>query len=159
MTDASQKRMVDFMLLTLKHLLVTLGLIAGGVLLGCFIARNAGLPEGSWAFIVLAVLAATVFGLGWPLYRAFHLRPLCLPRCPHCGRLHGNYHIPPEAWPCAVLICVSCGNPTRLCLSRKRPQDIGHDIPSLYLRWPEFLGLWRPVHGPKAQSVAPGPDP
>jgi len=30
-------------------------------------------------------------------------------------------------------------------MTRKKPMDIGDGIPGLYLYWPEFVGLWRPV--------------
>jgi hypothetical protein len=30
-------------------------------------------------------------------------------------------------------------------MSRKKPVDIEDGIPGLYLYWPEFVGLWRPV--------------
>jgi hypothetical protein len=144
------------MLLTLKHLLLTATLMGVGAALAGGIAHEAyaaGLPEVFCFFFVLAGMAVTVFGLGWPLCRFMHLRPMVLPLCPHCGKRHGNYHIPPEAWPCAVLICVSCGKPTILYLSRKKPMDVKPDIPGLYLRWPEILGCWRRVPDPKATIV------
>src|SRR2546421_89081 len=72
-----------------------------------------------------------------------HVRPIALPFCPRCGKRHGNYHIPAEAWPVCILFCHSCGQPVRLCLMRTPPADLTNDLPTLYLRWPEFLGIWR----------------
>lgn len=144
------------MLFTLKHLSLTLGLFGLGtfVCAGAFDAflRETGLPEPLWVLLLLTTSILTVLGLSWPLYRLIHLRPLGLPFCPHCRRRHGNYHLPADAGPCGILVCVRCGKPTRLCLTRKMPADIGADMPSLYLRWPEFLGLWRPVQAAGARA-------
>ena len=135
------------MLLTLKHLLVTIGLLALGV--GGFLplVGMAHLPQGiSW--ICGLGVALPLLGLSWPLYRLMHLRPIGLPPCLHCGKLHGNYHVPADAWPCGVLICVWCGKPTRFHMTRKEPLDTKADMPNLYLHWPEFVGLWRAIQNP-----------
>ncbi|MCX5655703.1 MAG: hypothetical protein NTY65_13775 [Planctomycetota bacterium] len=144
------------MLFTLKHLLLTtglLGLSAGllGAVLGDLLRE--AVPESLGVLLILGCSILTLLGLSWPIYRLIHLRPLGLPFCPHCRKRHGNYHVPANAWPDAILLCVWCGKPTRLCLTRKKPADIGADVPSLYLRWPEFLGLWRPVHASGIQAV------
>jgi len=106
-------------------LLLTVGLIGAalGAALG-FIKplEIAGLPKGVVALLLaIGAFALPLFGLSWPLYRLMHLRPLCLPICPHCGK------------------------PTRFCMSRKKPVDSEDGIPGLYVYWPEFVGLWRPV--------------
>jgi hypothetical protein len=140
------RRLAD-MLLTLRHLLLTVVLVTAGIAFPVLLAGVAGLPEVSvfWAFGGVGV---ALFGLGWPLYRLMHLRPIGLPRCPHCRKLHANYHAPADAWPSGVLVCVSCGKPTRFYMSRKKPLDNKSDMPGLYLYWPEFIGLWRPVEDP-----------
>jgi hypothetical protein len=135
------------MLMTRKHLLLTIGFIVAGIELTIPLFRSAGLPEGVGMCLMGAGGALALFVLSWPLYRIIHLRPIGLPICPHCGKLHGNYHVPADAWPSGILVCVSCRKPTRFCMSRKRPVDRGDGIPGLYLYWPEFLGLWRPVQG------------
>jgi hypothetical protein len=145
------------MLFTLKHLSLTLGLFGLGTFVfagafDAFLREEACLPEPLFVLLLLTTSILTVLGLSWPLYRLIHLRPLGLPFCPHCRKRHGNYHVPANAWPDAILLCVWCGKPTRLCLTRKKPADIGADVPSLYLRWPEFLGLWRPVHAAGASA-------
>jgi hypothetical protein len=147
------------MLFTLKHLLLTVGLLGlgafvfGGVF-GDFLREAPGLPEPLRDLLLLGASILTVLGLSWPLYRLMRLRPLGLPFCPHCRKRHGNYHVPANAWPDAILLCVWCGKPTRLCLTRNKPAGIGTEVPSLYLRWPEFLGLWRPVHASGIQAAA-----
>ena len=132
------------MLMTLKHLLVTIGLTGVGVGLSPLF-MIAGLPECAAGLCVTAAGVLALFSLSWPLYRLMHLRPICLPVCPHCGKRHGNYHVPADAWPSGILVCVSCGMSTRYFMSRKKPVKIDPNIPGLYLYWPEFVGLWRRV--------------
>ncbi len=141
------------MLLTLAHLLLTVGLIAIGPCLGALIADSVAIPEPWKTIFVSGFTLYLLLGLSWPIYRCLHLRPMGLPFCPHCGKRHGNYHIPAEAWPVAILFCHSCGQPVRLCLMRKPPADIAKDMPTLYLRWPEFLGIWR---GMELGNTPPG---
>jgi hypothetical protein len=132
------------MLWTLNHVLLTAGLFTCGIVATAGVLRQtANLPEFLAVPFMCTGALLLVLGLSWPLYRLVHLRPLGLPRCPHCHKLHANYHVPAAAWPRAVLVCVSCGKPTRLCLTWRKPVDHNTDMPSLYLRWPQFLGLWR----------------
>jgi hypothetical protein len=133
------------MLFTLKHLLLTVALIGTGIFLPMPLLKGTGMPDGITGLCMFGGGAFTLFALGWPLYRLMHLRPIGLPPCLHCGKRHGNYHVPAEAWPCGILVCVSCGMPTRLYMSRKKPLDNKSDVPGLYLYWPEFVGIWRQV--------------
>jgi hypothetical protein len=129
------------MLFTLKHLLVIIAVLFGGAITGIFIARSLGLQEDSGLFSILAsLLYLGIFCSS--IFKFLRLRPLILPRCPHCNKRHGNYHIPPEAWPTTILLCISCGHPTLLHLTQKVSTD--SSIPGLYLRWPRFLGFWKP---------------
>jgi hypothetical protein len=146
------------MLYTLKHLLVTIGLIGvvlpAGIGLTDALTEVIDLSENVRALCAIGTSDLAFFGLGWPLYRFMHLRPLRLPICPHCKKRHGNYHVPADAWPSGILICVSCGKPTRLYMNRKKPVDDGDGIPGLYLYWPEFVGFWRPVQDSTKNDVS-----
>src|SRR4051794_14312083 len=121
------------MLFTAAHLLLTIGLLSFCALLGGMGIASVSTSEALvwWGGAASAVFALLM--LSWPLYRLGHLRPLGLPFCPHCAARHYNCHVPPDAWPIAILFCATCEKPVRLCLTR---------TPSLYLRWPEFLGIW-----------------
>jgi hypothetical protein len=136
------------MLVTLKHFFVTLGLMSGSLLIVPALqtlATRWGLCElaGNAAAFVIAL--SMFVALCWPIYRLFRLRPLILPICPHCQNRHGNYHIDSEAWPDGVLICIHCQRPVRLLLAgNAAPEDVS-DMPVLRLKWPKFLGLWKPA--------------
>jgi hypothetical protein len=132
------------MLFTLRHLLVTITLFTVGVVVCIALFQTIGVPSN--ALSVLGVFGGgvlTLVFLSWPIYQILHLRPIGLPPCLHCGKSHGNYHVPADSWPCGVLICSSCGKPTRFYMSHKRPFDERDNMPILYLHWPEFLGIWR----------------
>ena len=140
------------MLVTLKHLLVTVGLFMMGLLILPVLhdaSDRFAAPEAVAVPVMIALGCGAVIFLSWPVYRVLHLRPLILPICPRCGKRHTNYHVPAAAWPDAVLVCVHCEAPLRLLLTRKAPPnpptDIPTDIPTVNLRWPEFLGMWRKV--------------
>jgi hypothetical protein len=106
------------MLITVMHLLVIILLFSGGVLCGVPPTKSAGLGEGI-SLVVCMVFAILVLALlGWPVFKVLSLRPLILPTCPSCGRRHVNYHLPRDAWPDPVIICVCCGKPLRLALRR-----------------------------------------
>ena len=136
------------MLWTLKHLLVTVGMLALGMALLPIVHAGSdrfGVSAPvTMAAAIAAVLVPTIV-FTWPIYRLLRLRPLILPLCPHCHKRHANYHIPGNAWPDAVLVCVHCQRPVRLVLSRKAVPDRRSDIPTMALGWPEFLGIWRKV--------------
>jgi hypothetical protein len=140
------------MLMTLKHLLLTVVVFAAGLLASAPLARSRVLPEPLPVLCVLGGGALAVLVLSWPLYRLLHLRPLGLPYCPHCGNQHGNYHCPADAWPSGILVCDICQKPTLYHMSRKRPPDPRPDMPNLYLYWPEFLGRWRLAQDPPKRA-------
>jgi hypothetical protein len=126
------------MIATLLHMLVTIGLVFGGMLLSLSLPAAELLT--AVAMLVLPLLMVLL--LSWPVYRLLHLRPLILPKCPSCGLRH-NYHVPSEAWPVAVLVCPHCGEPFRIVLTGRPDIAVTPDLPTLGLRWPAFLGLWR----------------
>jgi hypothetical protein len=132
-------------LITLRHLLVLILLISGSMVA---VASAAGaLAVGEQVAVVAALLSAPVALVlfGWPIFRLLSLRPLTLPYCPHCGNRHANYHVPPDAWPYAVIVCIHCGQPLRLILSTSRRVITPSPLATVALRWPGFLGLWRRV--------------
>ena len=131
------------MLITFFHLLALVGILSVGAVTGQLLANSMKLPELMGLFVCVAGTISALLLLGSLVFRKLYLRPLILPSCPECEKRHGNYHIPSESWPTAILVCVHCGQPTRLCLDRKRlPEEID-SIPTLYLNRPSFLGLWK----------------
>ena len=135
------------MLLTLRHLMLTLLVFTSGSVVAVLLAQHSGMLGGLLVLYVFSGGALALLGLSWPLYRLMHLRPIGLPFCLHCGGRHGNYHVPADVWPCGILICGACGKPTRFYMSRKKPPGVNDDMPTLYLYWPEFVGFWRTVDG------------
>ena len=133
------------MLLTLRHLLLTVTLLGVGLGSGALVPDILSVPRAWELPWMLGGSLFALLGLSWPIYRRWHLRPIDLPFCPRCGRRHSNYHVPPEAWPVGILICRHCGQAVRLCLTRVPEADSTIDLPTLCLQWPEFLGVWRKV--------------
>lgn len=136
------------MLVTLKHLVVLILLAGVGASTGGVVQANIGLGEFMGTSVVLLSAILVPLLLGWPVFRLLSLRPLILPLCPHCGKRHGNYHLPRGFGPEGVIICVHCEKPLRLVLTGAG-SHAPSELPTVTLRWPGFLGLWRPV--------APGP--
>lgn len=133
------------MLVTLKHLLVIIALLTVGAMLLPAVHAAAEKLDATSTWIVAAaivVMLAPTILLSWPLYKLLHLRPLILPICPHCKKRHGNYHIPADAWPVAILLCWHCGQPLRLLLTRHAPACPEPNLVSVNLRWPQFIGRW-----------------
>ena len=132
------------MRLTLIDVLVLLGLLLGGAMVGEVCLRGmgqsglrlTGMGVGFGAGVVLASY----------VYRRLRWRPLLMPRCPHCQRRPELYGIAGGGWPSEVVVCGSCHGACRLWYVRGGPP---HDVsdeprsPSLSLRWPYFIGLWR----------------
>jgi hypothetical protein len=134
------------MLFAIKHLLLVMGLLTVSVILlasDAPAAREFGIPFPFEMVGAAVIVLAPTLLVSWPLYKLLHLRPLILPICPHCKKRHGNYHIPAEAWPDAVLLCLHCGHPLRLLLTWRTPPSPPTDIPTVNLRRPQFIGLWR----------------
>ena len=135
------------MLWTLNHLLVMLLLFVVGAFVATPVAQSTGFGEPLGPLVLAFVMIVVVAILGWPVFRLLSLRPLILPICPHCGMRHGNYHVPRDAWPDAVIFCDHCSKPLRLLLrtgvrtTTMEPADFA----TVSLRWPGFLGLWRRV--------------
>jgi len=132
------------MLITVMHLLVVILLLTAGLLCGLPPTQSAGLGEGV-SLVVCMMFAILVLALlGWPVFKLLSLRPLILPTCPACGERHINYHIPRDAWPDPVIVCVFCSKPLRLALSRgavSKPSE----LPTVTPCWPGFLGIWKRV--------------
>jgi len=133
------------MLVTLGHLLVVVLLLSGGPILGLAAAKSAGAGEGAAIAATVASALLVPLVLGWPLFKLLSLRPLILPMCSSCGRRHGNYHLSRDAWPVAVILCAHCSKPLRLVLNGKAVPLEPPGLPTVTLRWPGFLGLWRRV--------------
>lgn len=135
------------MLITLSHLLAVISILSVGAVSGTLAANAMDLPDLTGLFVCVAGIVSAFALLGSPVFRQLHLRPLILPNCPNCKKRHGNYHIPSESWPTAILVCVHCGLPTRLCLDRRRLPEGIDSTQTLYLYRPSFLGLWKPYIG------------
>jgi len=134
----------ETMLITVMHLLVMILLLTAGVLSGILSTQAAGLNEGL-SIVVGMFMAILLLALsGWPVFKLLSLRPLTLPACTACGQRHVNYHIPRDAWPDPVIICVFCSKPLRLALS-KGAASKPSELPTVAPRWPGFLGLWKHV--------------
>lgn len=143
------------MLITAKHLLVLLLLMALAFASGIGTAWLVD-PSGGIAAAVAGAIVAIILPLlvAWPMFRAFSLRPLILPICPHCSQRHLNYHIPRNAWPSAVVICGHCGKPLRLKFGASRRSPEFTDMPTVAPQWPRFLGVWRVVAGKASQTAS-----
>ncbi len=129
---------------TLIHVMVMSVLSLGGYglamcvcLLVGMASRHAVVPSGLCGLIVV------LFGT-WPILRSMRARPLCLPECPHCARLPSGYFRPGGSeWPRIVLVCVDCERPMEAWMSRSvEASRRSSEMPSLRLRWPEFVGWW-----------------
>lgn len=92
-----------------------------------------GVPVGGIIFLALTP----------PIYRHLRLLPLFIPRCPHCKRLPGGYHITEARWPRQVIVCSLCQKPTELWWRKPALTDVSKTMPSVVLSWPESIGRWR----------------
>ena len=133
------------MAITGINLLLLIVLYTGGSLVGGTVASFIlGYPSATLSLLGGAV---AVLGLSWPIYKHFRFRPLCLPRCHHCHRMPETYGVAYAEWPLVVVICTACNAPTELWMTRTvNINAVSTETPSFYLRWPEFIGLWRRVH-------------
>lgn len=136
------------MLLQLKHLLVVIGTITAAVVLAASLRRwliGHGVSDPVAIPVGMAIGSLFAGLVIWPIFRVLKLRPLILPICPHCGLRHGNYHFDKESWPVGVLICTHCEQPVTLVLTEVVPPGEKLNLPTLRLRRPRFLGVWKRV--------------
>ena len=126
----------------LTDLLIAMGLMCGGI--GGFgIAHAAFGVEGKLG--LLAGLVAYV-AIAPVIYKRFHLRPLLLPRCPHCRKRPDSYTILERQWPREVVICGMCQGACELQYVDDSTNSHAHaSLPRLILAWPQFIGIWRVV--------------
>jgi LSD1 subclass zinc finger protein len=134
---------------TLIDLLIAIACVAAGFLAGSLPAHWAGHPHLRPLFgIPLGVLAYLT--LTPPVYRRFRLRPLLVPRCPHCRTLPERYGVVASEWPREVVFCSSCRG---LCELQYRPgaARLAPDpaVPRLVLGWPQSVGVSRVVPPPQ----------
>ncbi len=130
------------MLITLKHLFVSLLLFSLGLALGAWVANKVVDDDAIRAAIVIGVGVFAVVFVSWPVYRMLSIRPIVLPKCPHCGKRHGNYHLSRSSWPDAVLVCVHCKKPLRILLKDGLAPKGLADVSTATVSWPRFIGRW-----------------
>lgn len=123
-------------------------------LLGCAVvalgARFAG--HGHLSGMTLQTLGVPLGVLFYllftpPIYRRFRLRPLFLPKCPHCKNRPFRYAVTENRWPRTVVVCGECGNMTELWRMPPASKDVSLTMPSLLLIWPQSVGRWRIIVG------------
>lgn len=133
------------MFLTLINVLIFIGLFAGGSFSTYALMYLVHFPH--YGRLSLLGGFAAVLWLTWPIYRYFHFRPLCLPICPSCHDRPYAYGMAHSHWPRVILVCRNCAGPLEVWMTRSLDKkDASMEMPSFYLRWPEFIGLWRQVH-------------
>lgn len=135
---------------TLRHAVVFSVLFvlghAMGVAAGRVVLVPLGvLPLGGVFVVAFAGGCLGVLLFAWPVMRRLHCRPLMLPKCPYCRRLPRSYQASGREWPRVVLVCADCGRPTEIWMARAvDAARRARGMPSLRLRWPEFIGRWTP---------------
>jgi hypothetical protein len=132
--------LTDLFLLISSLFLGILALAGAGYVLGYgplpqSIIWLVGVPVGFIFYIILTP----------PIYRRFRMLPLFLPVCPHCGRLPHGYQILGNVWPRSLVACGRCDKTTELWWRRPAPSDISKTLPSLFLCWPQCIGIWRRI--------------
>ena len=136
-------RRADEMSPTLIHAMILSILYLGGSGVAWGVSRLGGMsPKDAVAICgaggILAILVET-----WPILRHMRWRPLCLPQCSHCGRLPSGYRASGVEWPRVVFVCLDCEKPTETWMIRSVDTSRrSKEMPSLRLRWPEFIGWW-----------------
>ena len=135
---------------SLFDLLVAIAVFSLGVLIVVAAAHWAGIAKPS---IVVVELLGIPFGavlylfITPPIYRRFRLRPLLLPKCPHCQK-HDGYHVEKQQWPKVAGSCLHCSQPVELLWRQPVPEDVSKTTPSLHLVWPESIGRWLLISKP-----------
>ena len=130
------------MRLTLIDLIVLGGLFFAGAAL----CAPAALFVRPLVIVPFAALSGTaiLLGLGSPLYRRLHFRPMFVPVCPHCHRRPIGYEILGGSWPLEVIRCGSCSGVTQLWYdSGAPPAELARRAPVAQSKWPFVLGRWQ----------------
>ena len=137
-------RLAHLLVIIVPECLLTLVLV--GVLAG---AGGRRVTAGELAVVTVGALGVSL-ALAWPLCRVCGVPPLMMLAgpCPHCHKRPRGWWSRPGPKPSLDLRCGACGQPVRVWLTRTPPRGIASThVPTYVLRWPEFLGLWRPIAG------------
>jgi len=135
------------MKLSLIDLVVIVGLfVVGSLTVSALLPLAHATHTTAFAFTLLGGVVAVLW-LTWPIFRHFHFRPLCLPVCPNCRRIPEAYGVAYARWPSAILVCTKCETPLEIWMTRTPGKGVSTKMPSFYLLWPEFFGLWRQAAG------------
>lgn len=128
--------------MNLIQFLALAALFLAGLMIGSPLGRLvAFLPHGLVGLVcgVLAVLM-----LGWPLYQWLGWLPPP-PKCPRHGCDHGEYALVAHQGDTTKWKCKRCGQTIMLEFGNLSIlNDQGDAVGHLGLRWPKFLGRWRP---------------
>ena len=129
--------------MTLPHLLITTFSI--GVLtfiLVPFVA-SFGPPVLAMPLVLLGALE-----LAWWICRILGFPPLFVLAgpCPACNRRPDGWRFRWESRLLLTLECGCCEQRVQLWMGRSLPSNLSFEVPTFFLRWPEFLGIWRRVH-------------
>lgn len=106
------------------------------------------LRSESIGMLVTAALMVLVYVvLSPPIYRWFHLKPLCFPRCPHCQHKDRFYYAPKAQaeWPVGKIICANCGSVLELWYDKPSREPSARGVVRFKLLWPQSIGRWRRV--------------
>lgn len=137
----------------LPDLLVSIVAFVPGCFLGRFITQTyfAGQLESviPWLTGLVTYLVITS-----PLYRWFHVRPMLMPRCPHCRHKDRFYYAPrvQPNWPVGELICAKCENRLELWYEEPHPTPPNRGLVRFKLLWPYSFGRWRQLPSTAAEA-------
>jgi len=128
---------------SLPDLLIAIAASGPGWFLGLYLTqgilgRMSVLPSFLLGVVTYLVITS-------PLYRWFQLRPLWMPRCPHCRHKDRFYYRPriqPD-WPVGELVCAKCGKMLELWYDDPHPIPPDRGLVRFQLVWPYSFGRWR----------------
>ena len=131
---------------SLFDLLIGIVVSTAGFLVGSFLARLASVEQ--FALLLGLPLALSAYLLITPLiYQRLHLRPLLLPRCPHCKDKNRHFWFEQSKadWPRDVIICGICKTPLELWYEPPHDANVSASMSSFQLIWPQSWGRWRVI--------------
>ncbi len=138
------------MRMTLTELLMFYVMGIVGFVFGFIVSRMLHFSEHVAIVLSLISGGAVILFLSALIYQRFHWLPLWVPVCPYCRRRPKEYHIVAGEWPAFILECGTCELPLKVWMCRaSRVSDYDGGLPSLCLRWPEFVGLWKRIPSTK----------
>jgi hypothetical protein len=104
-------------------------------------------------FLFSCLLGATFYLIiSPPIYRLLRLRPVLVPKCPHCGQLPGRVEVIEVCGPRYVVICGKCNKKFEIWYVRPANKDVSTEVPSAYPSWPQSIGRWRLIEKKKDSS-------